>query len=102
MRIDGRVFAREGIDVGDPYQNFDLACPELLSNFDLIEIPGIVVVNGGPEQRSQVANASVGCNCRWVRLDFSNLLLNGWRKLRIETSLPHNLFRNRSKIYFKG
>jgi len=55
--IDGAVARDIGVDVGNADQDLDVAVRELFGDFDLVEVAGGVVVDGGPQQVAEVASS---------------------------------------------
>jgi hypothetical protein len=55
VSIDRGPAPHQGIHVGDRHQDLDLVLPQRLGYGELVQIPGVVVVDGGPGQASQVA-----------------------------------------------
>ena len=71
-----------------PIQNLDVAVGQLLGDFDLVEIPGGVVINGGPEQRAEIANIPLGAKAVGLRLKVGQLLLDLRAGSRARSRVP--------------
>ena len=58
----GVALGYEPIDISDSHQHLDAAPGKTFGDFDLIEIPRGVVVDGRPEKRAEVAKPGVRMN----------------------------------------
>ena len=64
MLIDRGLLRNESIHVRDADHNFDVAIRKALGDLDLIEVARGIVVDGRPQQISQVADvASAAATC---------------------------------------
>ena len=57
--VERRIFPHQGVHIGDRHQNSDLPVRERFGDRELIQVAGIVVVNGRPEPVTQVTQG--GC-----------------------------------------
>ena len=88
----GVALATGAIHIGHPHQHADSA-GDALGPLDLVEIARIVVVDGGPEQRGQIAQAAVR-----LRVDGGELPLGFGREIGLEAVIDHLLARGGSQI----
>ena len=71
VRVDGRVLLDEGCHVGDGHQNFHLLIRQGLRHRQLVQVQGIIVVNGCPKQVAQVYPGRFRPTIHWLhRLQF--------------------------------
>ena len=97
LAVRGRPFGDGGINVGNAHQQPRGAAGQSFDVFDLVQVPRAVIVNRGPEQRTQVAD------CRPVGLwrallQELHLMEHVRRKVRPESRLQHGLMRAGFKI----
>ena len=57
VHVDRRQSVDDRIHVGDGHEHFDLVAGQGLGDRQLIEVPRVIVIDRGPEQVSQVADA---------------------------------------------
>ena len=91
MTVDGRVLPHQRVHVRNRNENPDLPAGERLGNRDLVEVAGVVIVDGCPEPFPQVAQVA-GCIGRPV--DGRQLSQRSRRKVGLQTALNHRLPRD--------
>ena len=94
MAINRGVLPDQCVHIGDSYENSNSTGLKWLGDGDLVEVDGVIVVNGCPEPVTQVAHA-VGCT-GWF-LDCHQLLQFLCWKVRLKTALKHGAMRNRGE-----
>ena len=85
VEVYGRPFGDGAVHIGNPHQQAHGAIRKFLDVFHLVQVPRTVVVNGRPEERTQVTRRRPGIFWRW-------------RKIRLESRLQHGLMRAGIKI----
>jgi hypothetical protein len=86
--VDRGAARHQGIHIGDADRDLDRAVGQPLGDLDLVQVHRVVVVDGGPEEAAQVADAGaitaggLGAAC---------LLHRGRRELRLEAVVDHRL-----------
>ena len=84
----------QSVHVSDCHENPDLPAVERSGNRKLVQVAGVVVVNGRPKQVTLITNVirrlgRFGNGCQ--------LLLRRQRKIRFQATLNHGLMRNGGK-----
>ena len=101
MLIDGTGFRDVIVNVSNADQHLDIAVGQLLGDFDLVEVPGGVVVDGGPEQGAEIADVPVGRRLG-TGPEVGQFLLHLWREVGIETVFDHHLAGDGLQIDMQG
>ena len=91
MIVDWSARFDECIDIGDRDEHPDVSAAEILCHRKLVEIAGIVVVDGAPQEIAQIANAVLTRRLT----DRRELLLGRCGKIGLETAIDHRLTRDR-------
>ncbi len=89
MGVDRGALRDERVHVGHGDEDLDAAVPEAFGDRQLVEIPGIVVVDRGPEQAAEVAHVR-GRDRRWP-VDDGELRQGVPGKLGLEALVEHRL-----------
>ena len=89
--IDWSHFRYEGIDIGDPHHDFDIAIGCTLHDLNLIEVARGIVVDGGPQEVAHVADIA---RRRGLQLlpEIRELRGDRRRKIGLEPVLLHDFF----------
>ena len=56
MIVDGRAFLDERVHVCNGDQHLDIAARQSLGNRELVEVQGVVIVDGAPQELTQIAD----------------------------------------------
>ncbi len=93
VQIDRRQAGDDRIHVGDGHEDFDLVAGQGLGDRQLVEVLGVIVIDGGPEQVSQVARGVVGRGdlARDRGFDASDFGQGVCGEVREQTSIAHGL-----------
>ena len=97
MLVRGGPFGDGGVHIGNPHQQTHGAIRKFVHILDLVQIPGTVVVNRRPKQRTQVAGRGPGIFWRSL-IEGLHFPGNFGRKIRLESRLQHGLVRPGFKI----
>gem|GEM_PF-5626207 len=95
-RVERGPLPHERVHVRDRDEHLHGAAAQLLGDGKLVEIPAVVVVDGGPEKVTQVANG--GVLVAGGRLDLRQLLERILREVGIEPFLAHRAARNVGEV----
>jgi hypothetical protein len=97
----GRAAVRhQCVHIGDADQDAEIAIGEPLDEFDLVEVAGFGVIDGRPEQGSQILDAGSGFARR--RTDGADLAQDVGGKVRLESLPDHFLMGGLPKIDWNG
>jgi len=91
MAVDRRVLPHQRVHVRDRHEDSGPLARERLGDRELVEVAGVVVVDGRPEPIAQVADV-VGRTGRPA--DGRQLLQRGRREVRLQAALDHGLARD--------
>ena len=94
MAVERRTFLHEGVHIGNRHENSDLSASKRFGNGELVQVTGLVVVNGCPQQIAQVAHLA-GHFGRPV--DGGEFLLCRWREVRLQAAINHGPVSNGSQ-----
>ena len=95
MVVDGGARRHERVDVGHRDEDLDRSVAHRRRDGELIEIPGVVVVDRAPEEVAKIADRGAGVGRR-LR-DGLGLLERGGREVREEPALAHRSVRDVSQ-----
>ena len=97
MLVRGGPFGDGGVHISNPHQQTHGAIRKFVNILHLVQIPGAVVVNRRPKQRTQVPSRRSGID--WHPLiEGLHFLRNFGREIRLESRLQHGLVRPGFKI----
>ena len=92
MVLDRRSLAHQGVDVGYRHEDPDRSARIPLCDRQLIEVAGIVIVDGGPRELPQVAKSA--CRGGGCRPQVSGLKGGLGGELRQQSARAHGLTRD--------
>ena len=88
MLVEQGAFGHAHIDIRHADQNADAAIGQLFCPFDLVEILGCVVVDGGPEKVAKILCAGRGGQLR-MRFDGSEFGVSSSGKIGLKSFFNH-------------
>jgi len=94
MNVNRSPLRHRCIHVSDTDHHFDAAIGKTLREFNLIEVARSIVIDRRPQQTPQIAHIACRGDLGWMGLQFSQLLRNLRRKIRLKPALLHDLFCN--------
>ena len=94
MAVDRRVLPHQGVHVRDRHEDSDPPARERLGDRELVEVAGVVVVDGRPEPIAQVAHVAARIR---RPADGRHFLLRRRREVRLQAALDHGLARDGGK-----
>jgi len=88
MRVQRRALAHQRVHIGNGHEDPGAAVRQRLGHRQLIQIAGVIIVDGCPQQAAQVAHAA---GRRGGRFDRRQFRLRGRRKIGLEPALEHRV-----------